>query len=109
NENLIYYFNWYFFLFIAIFLVFSLFNLITYFSTQFNDLPDILIKNPNSSKLMWYQVYLYSTITSYSFIGLMCLMATFMSFLNPKKDIVRINEKISQYVNEIKRQQQQQK
>ncbi|MEG0124141.1 MAG: hypothetical protein RR665_01490, partial [Malacoplasma sp.] len=41
NENLIYYFNWYFFLFIAIFLVFSLFNLITYFSTQFNDLPDI--------------------------------------------------------------------
>ncbi|MEG2463676.1 MAG: hypothetical protein RSA87_00575 [Malacoplasma sp.] len=111
NENLIYYFNWYFFLFIAIFLVFSLFNLINNFSTQFKYLPEIIGFNSGatSSKLMWYQIYLYSTITSYSFIGLMCLMAIFMSFLNPKKDIVRINEKISQYVNEIKRQQQQQK
>ncbi|MEG0124334.1 MAG: hypothetical protein RR665_02525, partial [Malacoplasma sp.] len=100
-----------FFLFIAIFLVFSLFNLINNFSTQFKYLPEIIGFNSGatSSKLMWYQIYLYSTITSYSFIGLMCLMATFMSFLNPKKDIVRINEKISQYVNEIKRQQQQQK
>lgn len=107
NENAIYYFNWYFFIFIAIFLALSLFSLIQSFSTLFNLLPEIRTLNLNSSKLIWFEIYLYSTITSYSFVGLMCIIAIFMSFLNPKKDISRINEKISQYVNEIKRQQQQ--
>lgn len=112
NENAIYYFNWYFFIFVAIFLAMSLFSLINNFSYIFNSLPEIKALNINSgnlSKLVWFDVYLYSTITSYSFVGFMSIVAIFMSFLNPKKDVNRINEKISQYVNEIKKQQQQQK
>lgn len=106
GDNQKYHFSFIYVFFIGFLFLFYGVNTITLIINTFQRIDTILSLNVNNmTAALSYQGFLYSNAIAYFSIPIILVIAIVTFFFNPKIDVERVNAKLNQYIEEIKRQQ----